>query len=85
MAGKEVREYTNLSDPKGIAAGELLDLLVAAVAAVFVVRRDNCNPSNDSQIGNGGKGKTRSTTRTSPSNGWWLRLADRPFYGSLLL
>ncbi|RRT52572.1 hypothetical protein B296_00039370 [Ensete ventricosum] len=87
MAGKEVREYTNLSDPKGIAAGELLDTFsLQLLLPVFViVRRDDCSPSNDSQIGNGGKAKTRSTTRTSPSSGWWLRLADRPFYGSLLL
>ncbi|KAJ8467898.1 hypothetical protein OPV22_030450 [Ensete ventricosum] len=80
MAGKEVREYTNLSHPKGIAAGELLDTFsLQLLLPVFViVRRDDCSPSNDSQIGNGGKAKTRSTTRTSPSSGWWLRCRKSP-------
>ena len=81
MSGREVREYTNLSDPKGVRllsrppihrvtltptffplSDFLIEFLSEVLGPVHV------------QIGSLGKGRIRSTMRTSPSSAWLQRL-----------
>lgn len=78
MAGREVREYTNLTDPKGFSFSYLfffyfylLDFEIDIdIGIVFL------------QIKNGAKVKIEPTMKTLLSNAWLLRLAGRISIGT---